>query len=216
MSGDGRGIVPHPVDEVGIAPVLEALADDVHSRNRCQATSLKDLAVVAEHRHLQPRVPPGVPGRPQNGADAGSPQLELTDDPSVSDCGWFGRRGHLLRQAVAGNVVIDVSQDAPHAMVGMPDRDRDIVRERNMCTVDTAQPAGKRDAERTQRGQIDLGICATNQLERCLAAGRNGIGGLIDSDTEGADLLEPEPDVPTPVPPRQPTVATNGQHDVAT
>ena len=54
------------------------------------------------------------------------------------------------------------------------------------------------------------------QLHRALPAGPCRVGDLVDGPGERADLVEPPPDVDAPVAPREPAVAADGQHHVAT
>jgi hypothetical protein len=48
---DEGGVVANAIDEVGVAPVLEALSNDIETAVWCDAALLGDLAATIEHRH---------------------------------------------------------------------------------------------------------------------------------------------------------------------
>src|SRR5262245_45172752 len=52
--GDVPGVEADAVDEVGVAPVLEALTEHVDAGHRRDAAVLRDLAAGVEDRQLEP------------------------------------------------------------------------------------------------------------------------------------------------------------------
>src|SRR4051812_38592186 len=75
VAGDEGGVVAHAVDEVGVAAVLEPLPHHVQAFDRRDAPALDDLAVPAQHRHLQPRVLAAVTGGPHDGGQLLGPPI---------------------------------------------------------------------------------------------------------------------------------------------
>src|SRR3954469_21951703 len=65
---DEGGVVTDAVDEVGVASVLEPLADDVQPVVGGDPARLHDLAGAVEHGQTQPLVGPDVAGGPDHRA----------------------------------------------------------------------------------------------------------------------------------------------------
>jgi hypothetical protein len=63
MRDDGVGVEPRAVDEPGVAPVLEALPDDIDAGRGRDAAVLLDCAGPVGDREVQPRIVRAVTGR---------------------------------------------------------------------------------------------------------------------------------------------------------
>ena len=64
--GDPCRIPADAVDEVRVAVVLEALAEDVEAGHGRAPAPLADLAGPVEHGQVQPRIHAAMTGRPQH------------------------------------------------------------------------------------------------------------------------------------------------------
>ena len=123
----------------------------------------------------------------------------------------------LTVQAGGRDVVVDVGEEGLEATVGGRRRGREVVGEGQAGAVDGGQVAGQPHAEALQRGQVDVAVvAAADQLDGALVARPDGVLDLVDRAAEGADPVEPPPDVHAAIAAGQPAVAANGEHDVAT
>ena len=90
---------------------------------------------------------------------------------------------------------------------------------RRRAALQALQPAGQADAPTLQRGQVDVALDrvrtgASDELQGGFAAGRVGIGHLVDGAREPAGGLEPPEDVHAAVAAGHPGVPADREDDV--
>src|SRR5918994_5958790 len=83
--GDEGGVAAHAVDAVGVAGVLEVLAEDVQPGQRGDTSPLADLTESVEDGQVEPRIRAAVPGRPHHAGDAAVVQVEPMRNRSGPD-----------------------------------------------------------------------------------------------------------------------------------
>src|SRR5262245_26037052 len=105
--GNKGGVPPHAADEVGAAPVLEPLPEDVEPGHRRTAAALPELAVPVQHRQLQPWVGAAMAGGPHHAGDARGAQVEGPVQVWCGDGPGRLRGEYLAGQAVRRDVLLD-------------------------------------------------------------------------------------------------------------
>ena len=149
--GDVRGVVADAVDEVRVAPVLEALPDHVETGDGGDAAPLDDLAVGAQDGNVQPRVRAAVAGGPHDRGDAVPPGVEPRDRLGREEFGGRDGGENLTVEAGRGDVVVDAREQPGEALVGGGGGDPEVVGERQVVAVDAGEPAGEADTESLER-----------------------------------------------------------------
>ena len=170
------GVVADAVDEVRVAAVLEALAEDVQPGDRRDAAPLADLAVGVEDRDLQPRVGAAVAGGPDDRADAVAAcrSSDVSRRRRAQPGGRARRRGPRAVEAGGVDVVVDLgraggaSRSSAAATVVAAGRRRTSSRS---PSTPVRRPAS-RTPSRCERGQVDVAaVGAADELQRRPRAG---------------------------------------------
>jgi hypothetical protein len=103
-------VVPHPRDQVRASSPEEWEPENIESRDRGDATVVRDPAAAIEGSRVQPRIRGAVPGRPDHGGEP----LEVDLRGYRTEA---GRRrpvgpGDLAREPVLGDEVVDALEEA--------------------------------------------------------------------------------------------------------
>ena len=219
--GDEAGVVADTVDEVGVAAVLEALAE----RRRGPATGVTPRRwtispLRVEDRDVEPRVGAAVAGGPDDRRDAVAPAQVERVDAALAD---RSRAGAARRRAPRGSrpwcvdVGVDPRRAAGAAVVGGGHGGA-----RSSANVSAGRrrrrSAGRRAARRgaaARRGRRRGGRRGRRAAATPSSRRLGRIGPCRRWSFERADPLEPPADVHAPVAARHAAVAADGEHDLA-
>ncbi len=79
------GVVAHAVDQVRVAPAQVLQPEDVQTGSRRDAAAVKQLAVVADDGHREPRIAAPVTGGPDHRVDPLGAQVDRRRGPAWPD-----------------------------------------------------------------------------------------------------------------------------------
>jgi hypothetical protein len=118
MIDDVVSVVACPVDEAGVAAMLEVLAYDVQTRCRSDTSLLADRAVGCQNGNVQPGMMRAMAGSDDHGSDMFSAQIEpchRVRDVKPTGSDW---RQDLAAQAGLIDVSVDGIEEAVHSLIG--------------------------------------------------------------------------------------------------
>src|SRR5690606_6156890 len=107
--GEMGGVATDAVDEVGVAVVLEALAQHVGPGDGGDAAALTDLTAPIEDRQLEPGVAAAVAGSPDDAANSRCGEVERLHRPERANRPERNRFEHLGCEAASLGVVVDAA-----------------------------------------------------------------------------------------------------------
>ena len=155
MGDDGGGVVACPVDETGVAAVLERLSDDVQTRAGGDAATLLDRPVRTEHGDSEPTEGRPVAGRRDDRRDPSRAEVDRGDRLRQRHRWWTLGRQDLGSQPSRCDVVVDAGQQSLEPGVGTRDRLGEVVTETCRAMVDPVETADQLHATVLERGQVD-------------------------------------------------------------
>ena len=206
-AGDGGGqrlgVAPDPVDEVGGAAALDAEPQHVEAGRGGDAAVVHDLALGVEHRHAQPPVVAGIPGRPDHRADALGREVEAARPALGMRRDLPGRRVLRCGDAGRGDMRVDPRQHAVQPRVGGRAIAGEAIAQREAHAVRALDAAGDADASGRQPREIDGPLAG--QLHRRLPARRREVGHPVRALGGDAGGVHPGEDV-------APAVASDHAH----
>src|SRR5262249_17800581 len=112
-------VIADPVDEMRLAPMLEAEPHRVETGDGRGTTGVLDLAVLPDATDVEPGVGTSIPGRPDHGRDAGRAQIERPHPLRELDCRRRVLRG--FSDARGSDMSVDLVQQPSHAALRRTD-----------------------------------------------------------------------------------------------
>jgi hypothetical protein len=118
MIDDVVSVMPCPVNEAGVAAMLEVLPYDVQPRCRSDTSLLADRAVGCQNWNMQPGMMWAVAGGDDHGPDMFRGQVEPCHRlRAVEPTGSDGRQD-LAAEAGLIDVSVDGVEEAVHSLIG--------------------------------------------------------------------------------------------------